>query len=116
MLEQGIKILHRTNLAICMKTPGYVEAAPCDGKNENASEKIHPNLFACDPFNCQFAAFVESNIPSLKSEVVFHERLSKHPYSGDAQKRFSKRRIAEATKRLEELGEVRGVAVGLPNG
>jgi hypothetical protein len=116
MLEQGIKILHRTNLAICMKTPGYVEAAPCDGKNENASEKIHPNLFACDPFNCRFAAFVESNIPSLKNEVVFHERLSKHPYSGDAQKRFSKRRIAEATKRLEELGEVGRVAVGLHNG
>ena len=116
MLEQGIKILHRTNLAICMKTPGYIEAAPCDGKNEDASEKIHPNLFACDPFNCRFAAFVEGNVPALKSEIAFHKRLSNHPYTGEAQKRFSKRRIDEAMKRLDELGGAEAAAMGLGNG
>jgi len=116
MLDQGIKILHRTNLAICMKTPGYIEAAPCDGKNEDPSEKIHPNLFACDPFNCRFAAFVEGNVPALKNEVAFHKKLSNHPYSGDAQKRFSRRRIAEAMKRLEELGEAEVAVMELVNG
>ena len=116
MLDQGIKILHRTNLAICMKTPGYIEAAPCDGKNEDASEKVHPNLFACDPFNCRFAAFVEGNIPALRNEVLFHSRLITHPYSGDNQKRFSKRRIDEAIKRLEELGGNEGFIGEIANG
>ena len=116
MLEQGIKILHRTNLAICMKTPGYIEAAPCDGKNEDASEKLHPNLFACDPFNCRFAAFVEGNIPALQNEVIFHKGLIDHPYAGDGQKRFSKRRIAEAMKRLEELGQAEGFSEEIANG
>ena len=116
MLEQGIKILHRTNLAICMKTPGYIEAAPCDGKNEDASEKIHPNLFACDPFNCRFSAFVEADILPLRNEVVFHRRLISHPYSSDAQKRFSRRRITDALKRLGELGESQDTVMGMVNG
>lgn len=116
MLEQGIKILHRTNLAICMKTPGYIETAPCDGKNEDTSEKIHPNLFACDPFSCRFAAFVESNIPALRNEVIFHSRLIEHPYAGHNQKRFSKRRIIDALKRLGELGDSEEPGRELANG
>lgn len=105
MLDQGIKLLHRTNLAICMKTPGHLESAPCDGKNEDPATKLHPNLFACDPWNCLFAAFVEANIPAMRSEIVFHNKLLSHPYTGDAQKHFSERRIAEVVKRLMELGE-----------
>jgi hypothetical protein len=110
MLEQGIKILHRTNLAICLKTPGYVESAPCDGKNEDPSTKLHPNLFACDPFNCRFAAFVESNIPALRNEVLFHNKLLTHPFSSNNQKKFSERRIAEVMKRLSEVGDAEGFA------
>lgn len=105
MLDQGIKLLHRTNLAICMKTPGHLETAPCDAKNDDAVTKLHPNLFACDPFNCLFAAFVESSIPALRSEVIFHHKLVRHPYTGTSQKNFSERRINEALKRLAELGE-----------
>jgi hypothetical protein len=105
MLDQGIKLLHRTNLAICMKTPGHLESAPCDGKNDDPATKLHPNLFACDPWNCLFAAFVEANIPAMQSEIIFHHKLVHHPYTGDAQKRFSERRIAEVVKRLAELGE-----------
>lgn len=116
MLEQGIKILHRTNLAICMKTPGYIEAAPCDGKNEEASKKIHPNLFACDPFGCRFAAFVESNVPSLKNEVLFHDRLVNHPYTGKDQRQFSNRRIDAVMKRLGELGAAESFSVERANG
>lgn len=116
MLEQGIKILHRTNLAICMKTPGLIEVAPCDGKNEDASMKLHPNLFACDPFGCRFSAFVESNVPDLRNEVIFHERLIVHPFSGDEQKKFSQRRIDAVMKRLGELGEVDDIASELING
>lgn len=104
MLDEGIKILHRTNLAICMKTPGHREAAPCDAKNDDHVSKLHPNLFACEPFACRFAAFVESNIPALKSEIIFHERLLAHQYVGDAQRRFSKRRVEEALRELEKLG------------
>lgn len=105
MLDQGLKILHRTSLGVCMKTPGYTEPAPCDGKYEGAVEKLHPNLFACEPFGCQFAVFLERNIPSLQSEVVFHHRLAKHEYSSPSQVQFSNRRIKDALKRLTELGE-----------
>jgi integrase len=105
MLDQGIKLLHRTNLAICMKTPGHFEAAPCDAKNDDPATKLHPNLFACDPFNCRFSAFVESNIPALQAEVIFHNKLVGHIYTGVKQKNFSERRIQEVVKRLAELGE-----------
>lgn len=116
MLEQGIKILHRTNLAICFKTPGYIESTPCDGKNEDPSTKLHPNLFACDPFNCRFSAFVESNIPSLRNEIHFHNKLLIHPFSSNNQKRFSERRIAEAMKRLREIGDADGFTKALTYG
>lgn len=106
MLEQGIKLMHRSNLAICLKTPALAEAAPCDGKNELPSQKLHPNLFACDPFGCRFAAFTESHIPALKSEIVFHQRLARHPYSGDQQRVFSERRIRDAFKRLAEVDPI----------
>lgn len=106
MLEQGIKLMHRANLAICLKTPGVAEAAPCDGKNESPSEKLHPNLFACDPFWCRFAAFTESHIPGLRSEIVFHERLAKHKYCGKDQRVFSERRIKDALKRLSEVDQL----------
>ncbi|WP_082547973.1 site-specific integrase [Massilia sp. Root335] len=106
MLDQGIKILHRTNLAICLKTPGYLESAPCDAKNDDPATKLHPNLFACDPFNCRFAAFVESNTPAMRSEILFHDKLIRHTYASDRQKKFSERRIAEVTKRLVEIGHV----------
>lgn len=106
MLDQGIKILHRTNLAICLKTPGYLESSPCDAKNDDPATKLHPNLFACDPFNCNFAAFVEANIPAMRSEIIFHDKLMRHPYSGTRQKSFSERRIAEVAKRLVEIGEL----------
>lgn len=104
MLDEGVKMLHRTNLAICMKTPGYYETAPCDGKNDDPTTKLHPNLFACDPFNCRFAAFVEANVPSLKNEILFHQKYLAHPLSSSAQKTFSQRRIQDAKKRLSEVG------------
>lgn len=104
MLDEGIKILHRTNLAICMKTPGHREPAPCDARNDDPATKLHPNLFACEPFSCRFAAFVESNIPALESEIIFHNRLVAHQYVGDAQRQFSKRRIEEAMRELKKLG------------
>jgi hypothetical protein len=103
VLDQGITILHRTNLAICLKTPGVTESAPCDGKHEGPAAKLHPNLFACDPFACRFAAFVESHVPALKSEIEFHHGLTRHPYCGDRQRAFSERRIKEAFKRLAEV-------------
>jgi len=103
MLEQGIKLMHRSNLAICLKTPALAEAAPCDGKNELPSQKLHPNLFACDPFGCRFAVFTESHVPALKGEIVFHQRLARHPYTGDQQRAFSERRIRDAFKRLAEV-------------
>lgn len=107
MLEQGIKLMHRSNLAICLKTPALAEVAPCDGQNQSPSQKLHPNLFACDPFGCRFAAFTESHIPALKSEIVFHQRLARHPYSGDSQRTFSERRIRDAFKRLAEVDPTR---------
>lgn len=106
MLEQGIKLMHRSNLAICLKTPGVAETSPCDGKGESPSEKLHPNLFACDPFGCRYAAFTESHLPALTSEIVFHQRLANHPYCGKDQKVFSERRIRDAMKRLAEVDQL----------
>lgn len=103
MLEQGIKLMHRSNLAICLKTPSVSEVAPCDGKAEAPTQKLHPNLFACEPFGCRFAAFTESHIPSIKSEIVFHQRLAQHPYCSDSQRAFSERRLRDAFKRLAEI-------------
>lgn len=105
MLEQGIKLMHRSNLAICLKTPGVTEVAPCDGKGESPAEKLHPNLFACDPFGCRFAAFTESHLSALTSEIVFHQKLALHPYCGTEQRIFSERRIREAFKRLAEVDQ-----------
>lgn len=105
LLDQGIKLLHRTNLAICMKTPSVTEPAPCEGKNENPAAKLHPNLFACDPFNCRFAAFMESSIPLLKNEIMFHNNLIRHPYCSDKQKAFSERRIKDAFTALKDVND-----------
>lgn len=103
LLDEGVKLLHRTNLAICMRTPGLTSESPCDAKNDSPGSRLHPNLFACDPYNCRYAAFVEANVPSLKNEIIFHDNMIKHRYCGATQKEYSQRRIAEAFKRLHEV-------------
>lgn len=105
LLDQGIQLLHRTNLAICLKTPGLTEDSPCVGKNEHAITKLHPNLYACDPLNCRYAAFVERDIPALESEIVFHNNLTHHSYCSEEQRQFSEQRIKDAFKRLSEIDE-----------
>lgn len=106
LLDQGIQLLHRTNLAICLKTPGLTEDSPCVGKNERAVTKLHPNLYACDPLDCRYAAFLERDIPALESEIVFHNHLTQHPYCGEEQRRFSEQRIKDAFMRLREIDEI----------
>ncbi|MDH4565637.1 site-specific integrase [Pseudomonas sp. BN414] len=103
LLDEGVKLLHRTNLAICLRTPGLTSESPCDAKNDSPGSRLHPNLFACDPYNCRHAAFVEANVPSLKNEIIFHDNMIKHRYCGATQKEYSQRRIAEAFKRLHEV-------------
>jgi hypothetical protein len=103
ILDQGISLLHRTNMAICLRTAGIAESAPCDGKYEGAAEKYHPNVHACDPLNCNFAAFVEADVPALKSEIVFHDKLTRHSFTSADQLLYSQRRIEQAFRRLEEV-------------
>lgn len=103
LLDEGVKLLHRTNLAICLRTPDLTSESPCDAKNDSPGSRLHPNLFACDPYNCRYAAFVEANVPSLKNEIIFHDNMIKHRYCGATQKEYSQRRIAEAFKRLHEV-------------
>lgn len=102
-LDEGVKLLHRTNLAICLKTPGLTSSTPCDPAEGEHQAKLNPNIFACDPFNCRFAAFVEENVPSLHNEIIFHNNLIKHPYVSDGQRQFSQNRISEAHRRLKEV-------------
>jgi hypothetical protein len=108
LMDQGIQLLHRTNLAICLKTPSLTEDSPCIGKNERAITKLHPNLYACDPLNCRYAAFLEQDIPALESEIVFHDRISKNGYCSQEQKRFSEKRIKDAFTRLSEIDYAHG--------
>ncbi|MEH7996780.1 tyrosine-type recombinase/integrase [Pseudomonas aeruginosa] len=103
LLDEGVKLLHRTNLAICLRTPGLTSDSPCNAKNDSSTSNFHPNLFACDPYNCRYAAFVEANIPSLKNEIIFHNNMISHRYCGEAQKEYSQKRIAEAFRRLQEV-------------
>lgn len=103
LLDQGIKLLHRTNLAFCLKSPTSHEVTPCNGKGEAPADRLHPNLFACDPFNCNYAVFTEEHAEMMSNEIVFHQGILKHPYCGTEQKTFSTRRIKEAEKRLAEV-------------
>lgn len=103
VLDQGIAILHRTNMAFCMRAPGTTEPAPCDGPNEEPASKLHPHLFACDALDCRHAAFVERHVPALQNEIKFHVGLARHPYCADRQRAFSERRITTAFKRLSEV-------------
>ncbi|RQM59712.1 MULTISPECIES: tyrosine-type recombinase/integrase [Burkholderia] len=103
MLDQGISILHRTNLGICMKTPATVEPSPCGHKFLVEAPELHPTLYACDPLNCRFAVFTERHVPVLESEIVFHQKLVVHPYAGEQQKAFSERIIKHAFARLREI-------------
>ncbi|MFV8781886.1 tyrosine-type recombinase/integrase [Microbulbifer sp. SA54] len=102
-LDEGVKLLHRTNMAICLKTPGLASPTPCDPLEDEYQSKLHPNIFACDPFNCRFAVFVEDNIPALENEIIFHNNIINHHYCGNRQKSFSQERIKDAHKRLEEI-------------
>lgn len=108
LLDSGIKLLHRSNLAICIRSPSVNDTVPCVGKDEGAASRLHPNLFACDPFNCRFSVFTEGHTDSLKSEVLFHERLLTHPYCGDKQLQFSVRRIREANSELQRVTRATG--------
>jgi hypothetical protein len=103
MLDQGISLFHRTNLAICMRTPATAEPSPCEHKFPAELPELHPTLYACDPLNCRFAVFTEMHIPVLENEIVFHHKLVAHPYSGDQQKAFSERIIKHAFARLREI-------------
>lgn len=103
LLDEGVKLLHRTNLAICLRTPGMTSHSPCNSKNDSHASNLHPNLFACDPYNCRYAAFVEADVPSLKNEIVFHNNMIKHRYCGAAQKEYSQKKISDAFKRLREV-------------
>ncbi|TCG01021.1 hypothetical protein BZM26_09695 [Paraburkholderia strydomiana] len=103
MLDQGISILHRTNLAICMKTPAAAEPSPCGHRFLAEAPELHPTLYACDPLNCRFAVFTEKHIPVLENEIVFHHKLVAHPYAGEQQKAFSERVIKHAFARLREI-------------
>ena len=103
LLDEGVKLLHRTSMAICLKTVGLTSVTPCDPKNGMHEAKLHPNIFACDPFNCRFAAFVEENVPALENEIIFHSNMLKHDYSSVSQKAFSQQRIKEAHKRMSEV-------------
>lgn len=103
LLDEGVKLLHRTSMAICLKTVGLTSFTPCDPKNGVHEAKLHPNIFACDPFNCRFAAFVEENVPALENEIIFHNNMLKHDYSSASQKNFSQQRIKEAHMRMSEV-------------
>lgn len=103
MLDQGISILHRANLAICMKTPATAEPSPCGHKLLAEAPELHPTLYACDPLNCRFAIFTERHIPVLENEIAFHHKLVAHPYAGVQQKVFSERIIKQAFARLREI-------------
>ena len=111
ILDQGLQILHRTNFAICLRTPTMTERAPCTGKNEAPEAKLTPNLFACDPIECAHAVFLENNLPDLESEIVFHHNISRHPYTGDHQRTFSEKRIKAAFERINEIDPNRGEIV-----
>lgn len=103
LLEQGIKLLHRTNLAICIRTPSTNDAPPCVGRKQGAASKLHPNLFACDPFGCDFAVFTEESSQALESEIAFHDGLIAHPYCGSEQRNYSERRVRDAKLQLAEV-------------
>jgi hypothetical protein len=103
VLEQGLQLLHRTNMAICLKSPALNSESPCVGKNESAVSKLHPNLYACDPLECQHAAFTLSNVSALQAEIQFHHRFSEHKYASPEQQRFSLKRIKLAFDRLKEV-------------
>lgn len=103
LLDQGIVMLHRTNMAICMKTAITHEFTPCNGKNEDAHERLSANIWACSPNGCSFAVFTERHIERLENDVAFHRGLMKHPYISQNQIEFSKIKIVEARKRLREV-------------
>lgn len=114
LLDSGIKLLHRANLAICIRSPSVNDTAPCVGRGESAADRLHPNLFACEPFNCNFAVFTEGHVENLASEIRFHERMLTHPYCGKDQSDYSTRRIAEVGRRLAEISGATGAAENAP--
>lgn len=103
ILDEGIKLLHRTNLAVCLRTPGLTSASPCDPIQSAHDSKLHPNIWACDPYNCRYSVFTEENVSSIKQEIIFHDNLVSHPYCSEGQKSFSQQRINDAYKRLKEV-------------
>lgn len=103
LLDSGVKLLHRSNLAICIRSPSVNDTVPCVGKAETASSRLQANLFACDPFNCNYAVFTEAEVEAISNEVLFHERMLTHPYCGKDQADYSVRRIREANRRLAEI-------------
>ncbi len=103
LLDQGIVMLHRTNMAICMKTPITHEFAPCNGKNESAVDRLNPNIWACSPSGCNFAVFTERHVDRLENDIVFHRNIVNHPYTSEKQVVFSTNKIIETRKRLREV-------------
>ncbi len=103
MLDDGISLLHRSALAICMKTPAANEISPCNGRNEKSFDRLKPNLWACSPLGCSHAVFTERHVVQLENDIAFHRRQLTHPYATPRQISFSERKIVEGRKRLREV-------------
>jgi len=103
LLDDGVNLLHRTPLCICIKTPGVDQPAPCDAPYAPKIKRIHPNIVRCDPFDCRWAAFTEEDIPQLENERTFHEGMLAHPYCSPRQRRFSERRVAQCNITLAQV-------------
>ncbi len=104
LLNEGVTLLHRAPMkVICIKTPAIEQSAPCDANKSDKVARLHPDIQKCSSTECQWSVFTEKSEPLLENEIVFHEEISKHPYSSKAQIEFSQKRIQVASKYLKEL-------------
>lgn len=103
ILEEGIYILHRAPLGICMKASSISTTSACDGYNEKPTERLHPNLARCVPYFCSFAAFTPQNIRWLQNDMNFHERILSNSKNNEKQRNKSERIVRRCREILAEI-------------
>lgn len=73
LLEDGVTLLRRTPLAICVCEASPTERCSCRKDTDPAELQKLPNVANCQPYMCSGSIFTELNEPEIRNDIEFYE-------------------------------------------